>query len=715
MNKEQREQHDLRLEVLSLRTMIHADDHHLQLSEQLKRAEQKLRMLEQTEARAWRLRNRERWLREGEAPTRYFYAQAKAKFNRETIHKLQLQDGSTTTDKDVIMAQVQGYYTNLYQREETIGAALIARREALATLTKKLNDQVFNNARRILSQYEQASGARLNLAKTTVIPLFDDPVPHWLHATGCHIASRQERFRYLGVLAGIDILDDEITADVHNRYEKRLKSWATKLLAWPEKTLLCRNILGALPYYTLMTVGMSKKGMKLLQKTTREFLWGENEHGKKKRPLIAWATFEKRKHDGGLGWPPHTDMADAFLLKNAAKILKGGQEEWIKIARAMITKALKDSSRTKEIKNWTVEQVFIGLPSFKTGSSPTLDRMLQVWFKAQKRLRWVPARGSLPMRSSPTLITAVARRTGFFRQEELTELCKSLKAAKIKDTADVLTSGGVGKNLHDYLLGKLPHITPVLITALHKLQIAFPETDTEDIPWSEAHGWTWTDNLPQGQKAWTLSTANWRALLHHNINDDATLSCRWEIQDDPRQWRTRWNLLWNGPTKIRTKIRLWRYLRRGYFTNSKAKTWGIDDGTCSRCQIEVETFVHAIWSCPRIQERARWISWLLIPSNQRTTSNRGCESLITVIDFALQNHRANPACITLLLNALRTNWIERNESQFRERQAYRGVNTVLHETNIEIMALMDDSRLSTQRDRSLKRAHKMLEYWRTET
>ncbi|KAL3691832.1 hypothetical protein R1sor_005483 [Riccia sorocarpa] len=234
----------------------------------LRSAETRLRKMENEEARSWRLRSRQKWLREGEAPSRY--AQTRTKYVRESIQNLRQEDGQTVNDRKEIINQVQAYYTALYTRELNTEEILIL---------LKTDETVFYNAKEIITSFEKASGACFNLQKTTIIPLSEDPVPPWLTATGCRIANAEDRFR-------------------------RINHWATKLLTWPAKLILCRNVLGALPYYTLTTVGLSTQGMTLLQKATRDFLWGQNEMGRNKKPLIAWKHFERRKEDGGWTGPP---------------------------------------------------------------------------------------------------------------------------------------------------------------------------------------------------------------------------------------------------------------------------------------------------------------------------------------------------------------------------------------------------------------------------
>ncbi|KAL3677972.1 hypothetical protein R1sor_020928 [Riccia sorocarpa] len=762
MDQENREIHDLRLEVLSLRK-ITEEREHSNLTDRLKKAEEQLRKFEHEEARTWRLRSRSRWLREGEAPTRYFYSQAKTKFARETIQALQIDEGERTTSRREIIQKVEDFYTHLYEREETTAEVLQARREALQTLTRKvtpdqdikvavsptreeidlivkilkadkgpgldgvtaealrscwdfvnndcyamihnfwetgqliqgtrtaviklvpkndnkeslgnwrplslmsitykiiakiiaerikkflpdlvdpqqvgfipdrnissnllilrlgkdwanmsqqkciflkldfikaydridhtfmletlhamgftenslkifkglicrgkakihvnqeftkkitlqrgvrqgcplapylftfctqilmdminkaknegrisglqisggdqllhqlfaddtgltlqLDEQVFQETTAVLAKYEKASGAKLNMFKTTVIPLFQGPVPHWLTRSTCHIATASERFRYLGVLAGVDVLEDEITEDVKNKYSKRLLSWTNRMLTWPSKLLLCRNVLGALPYYTLLTVRMSKQGLKLLHKTTREFLWGNTPQGGKKKSLIAWRHFEKRKDVGGLGWPPLQDMAEAFMLRNVMKILTGEPGEWVKLAEEIIKKTLKDSSHPAEIKRWTPAEALMGLKALRIKGSPTLDRMLRSWFKMTKKLRWDTLLGTIPKKGSPRFLAAVALRTGLFSDLQIQEFIKNMN---------------------------------------QKMKISL----TLQPDWTLADGWTWLGGITHGDNCWKLKTAVWRDLIYNDKDNEADvtkLNEKWEFEEN---------------------------------------------------------------------------------------------------------------------------------------------------------------------------------------
>ncbi|KAL3696995.1 hypothetical protein R1sor_011071 [Riccia sorocarpa] len=103
--------------------------------------ETKAKDKELRDARAWRLRSRARWLREGDAPSHYFFSMLKSKCKREEMVKLERDDGSVITGKDEILQETQRFYQSLFSEEDRESAedpeALA--RECLGLIRRRLN------------------------------------------------------------------------------------------------------------------------------------------------------------------------------------------------------------------------------------------------------------------------------------------------------------------------------------------------------------------------------------------------------------------------------------------------------------------------------------------------------------------------------------------------------------------------------------------------
>ncbi|KAL3686483.1 hypothetical protein R1sor_009057 [Riccia sorocarpa] len=406
--------------------------------------EHSIRVQDQMDAKAWRLRSKNRWLKEGEAPSRYISAQLRAKNARENIKSLFLQDGTKTTDPQVIMAEVQDYYKVLYTAEEENQDKELARQQAFATVDKQItpaqnrvlankpddreidsiaklmkNDkspgldgvttefliacwsfirtdcismihhfwehgqlikgatwgqaglpylfalctqvlismlktqqvagtiaglkinaedsllyqlfaddtclflqmdiQVFENTRRVLANFETASGAKLNLNKTLVMPLRRTTIPGWLQQTECTIAALSDRFRYLGILAGTDVLEEEILTQLQQR-----------------------------------------------------------------------------------------------------------------LAKVIISDTVSNSNKPVEVKSWDPTFTLFAIPALRIHDSPVLDRMLKTWCRIKKKITWNPDEAIFPTDTSPRFAAALLDNTRTLDPHQAPALIKICRTAGIR-------------------------------------------------------------------------------------------------------------------------------------------------------------------------------------------------------------------------------------------------------------------------------------------
>ncbi|KAL3685358.1 hypothetical protein R1sor_003380 [Riccia sorocarpa] len=131
---------DIRREEEDMRIILQEEDNEETMMRLLSK-ENELRKWELRDAKAWRLRSKERWFREGEAPSRYFYSQLKAKFAREKIAALETEDGNFISSHTEIMEEVERYYRNLYTRVQEIAQIRQAREHMLQLLTSRVTQE----------------------------------------------------------------------------------------------------------------------------------------------------------------------------------------------------------------------------------------------------------------------------------------------------------------------------------------------------------------------------------------------------------------------------------------------------------------------------------------------------------------------------------------------------------------------------------------------
>ncbi|KAL3696442.1 hypothetical protein R1sor_010518 [Riccia sorocarpa] len=108
--EEDRDGQDIRRLIHDLR--VRSEDEELSTDEiaTLRSNEEQVKQLDLREAKGWKCRSKERWLQEGEVPSRYFYSQLKAKYAREKITALHTTRGDTTTSHKEIIQEVEAYY-----------------------------------------------------------------------------------------------------------------------------------------------------------------------------------------------------------------------------------------------------------------------------------------------------------------------------------------------------------------------------------------------------------------------------------------------------------------------------------------------------------------------------------------------------------------------------------------------------------------------------
>ncbi|KAL3679848.1 hypothetical protein R1sor_022804 [Riccia sorocarpa] len=191
----------------------------------------------------------------------------------------------------------------------------------------------FERLKAVIKEFENASGACLNLQKSIVMQLKPRDQPDWMGNTGCEIAGPGSSFKYLGVATSSPVDEKTITEEIVQKLMKKLKHWSNRLLSWPAKTILLRHVLAATPLYQLMSVGLCKDGLEELERLCRNFLWGWNEDGNPKHALVAWERIAQEKLNGGLGWTSFRTISDALNVRLIGRILEGGSAEWIQLAR----------------------------------------------------------------------------------------------------------------------------------------------------------------------------------------------------------------------------------------------------------------------------------------------------------------------------------------------------------------------------------------------
>lgn len=174
----------------------------------------------------------------------------------------------------------------------------------------------FGQTRAALNCYEKATGAKLNLWKPVVIPINAmEVIPIWLQETRCKLSGVGEVQQYLGAPFRLKLSVSQQHCFCLDRIGGRLSAWSTHFLSFTGRVLLVKHVLQAIPIYHMMFLRSSEVLARKIISLSRVFLWGQNEIGGQRIPLVAWEWLSRPKIEGGLGLRDFKCHSDVLLSK----------------------------------------------------------------------------------------------------------------------------------------------------------------------------------------------------------------------------------------------------------------------------------------------------------------------------------------------------------------------------------------------------------------
>ncbi|KAL3680315.1 hypothetical protein R1sor_023271 [Riccia sorocarpa] len=235
--------------------------------------------------------------------------------------------------------------------------------------------------------YEAISGARLNLEKSTIIPVAMENIPNWLQYSGCYVAKEGEVIKYLGFPIGWKVSEAQQSNFLISKVEKRLGFWGYNLLSFEGRLIVLKHILKNVPNHLLTCMNLSSKSLQKLESSCRTFIWGRNVDGKAKIPLITWEVLHRPKGDGGLGLPSFALQSTSLRLKEFLRLFQDHDEDWEAALRAMIQLTYNRRSTTRALRDCDMREILLANPPFKIPGANITSGLIMVWYTAQKNLQ----------------------------------------------------------------------------------------------------------------------------------------------------------------------------------------------------------------------------------------------------------------------------------------------------------------------------------------
>ncbi|KAL2650604.1 hypothetical protein R1flu_018732 [Riccia fluitans] len=424
-----------------------------------------------------------------------------------------------------------------------------------------------------------------------------------------------------------------------------------------------------------MAVGCSVEDAKRLEQCCRQFLWGVNEQGTLKKPLIAWGKIARPKDQGGLGLMGFKDRSDALQMRYVTAILDGRNVEWIWIAKRMMRIKLLTGPCKQERKLWTSEMVLLLLSSWKFEEAPTVDRLLKVWFRFRKFLRFsgestvVPA--NLPIVSLKKWWMLIGEECpDTFATIE--ECAKKLGAVKMGDVSKEEWGWEIGViRTGEARVGNVEAGAFVLRWLL--------QAQITDRPLQQVAGWVWQPDVLVGER-WELPNRIWLRMLYSRSPSVESLNRHWRVEQNDDIWRSRWRLLWAGKALMKHRTWIWRLMQLGLPTCERAEKWEKSNGKCPWCSGEKESIAHLVWECRKNRNRVSWLSEICVGDSFSTPT------FLQELDYCLKSQALTPAGLTLLSEHCLACWKEWNGSVFEKKRAVASPRLVFLRAKVSVEA-----------------------------
>ena len=129
------------------------------------------------------------------------------------------------------------------------------------------------NMKLILSFFEQLSGLKINFHKSEIFCFgkAEEVQNDYRHIFGCEVGSLP--FKYLGIPIHYRKLLNKEWKAIEDRLEKKLSSWAGKLLSYGDRLVLINSVLTSLPMFLLSFFEIPVGVRKRLDYFRRRFFW----------------------------------------------------------------------------------------------------------------------------------------------------------------------------------------------------------------------------------------------------------------------------------------------------------------------------------------------------------------------------------------------------------------------------------------------------------
>ena len=167
----------------------------------------------------------------------------------------------------------------------------------------KPNERDMNMCASILTLFGEASGLRVNLAKSAVYPIrcSDEIMESVERALGCPRGAFP--CKYLGLPLTLRKQSHVQLSGLVDQLATALPKWKAARMPKSGRMLLVQSVLCAIPLHAMMALDLPQKTISAMNRICRSFLWCAESSSSGGNCAVAWEAACAPKWAGGLGIP----------------------------------------------------------------------------------------------------------------------------------------------------------------------------------------------------------------------------------------------------------------------------------------------------------------------------------------------------------------------------------------------------------------------------